>query len=107
MSLDRTASLLDTISTQGISTKAPPTTPDDAMDDPDDHDERLEGSPDASGGGDEQSLRRDYLFYLLSEIEAAVGRVLPELSREDTATVGARMEYLAAKVAGRSDTGSR
>jgi len=42
-----------------------------------------------------QRLRRDNLFYLLSEIEAALDRA--ELSQEDVAAVVARLAHLAVK----------
>ena len=48
--------------------------------------------------GNAHTLRRDYLFYLLIEIEGALVRTLPELSQQDTATVSERLGRLAAKI---------
>lgn len=63
------------------------------MDDTDDDtDEYDDGSVGGNGGAnDERALRRDYLFYLVSEIEGALERTLDDLSQEDAATVGARL----------------
>jgi hypothetical protein len=51
--------------------------------------------------GDEQTLRRDNLVYLLSEIELALDRALSELSHDDATTIGARFNRLGAKVLAR------
>jgi hypothetical protein len=68
---------------------------DDTDDDADEYDDEFDGCH--GGGNDERSLRRDYLFYLLSEIEGALERTLEDLSQEDAATVGARLGRFALK----------
>ena len=50
------------------------------------------------GCGDARTLRRDYLFYHLIEVEGALVRTLPELSQQDAATVSERLGRLSAKV---------
>jgi hypothetical protein len=85
-----------------------PHIPDDAMDDTDDdtdeYDDGFDG--DLGGGNDERTLRRDYLFYLLSEIEGALDRTLEDLSQDDAATVGARLGRFALKVVQRRNSPS-
>jgi len=65
------------------------------MDDIDEYIDEFENVGDDDGA---QRLRRDNLFYLLSEIEGALDRA--ELSQEDTAAVAARLGRLAAKAVG-------
>jgi hypothetical protein len=65
------------------------------MDDAD-ADEFEDGSDWDSSDG--QTLRRDYLFYLLTELEGALGRTLPELPEDDAARVGEWLSRLAAKM---------
>jgi hypothetical protein len=67
----------------------------DAMDDIDEGE--FEDFSAADYGEDQQTLRRDYVLYLLREIEGALGRALP-LSRDDATVVGAGLIRLAATV---------
>ena len=68
----------------------------DAMDDTDEGE--FDDFSDGDYGEDEQTLRRDYVLYLLGEIEGALGRALPTLSRDDATAVGAGLVRLAATV---------
>ena len=64
----------------------------------DDTDEDIDEFENVGDDNDAQRLRRDNLFYLLSEIEMALDRA--ELPQQDVAAVAARLARLAAKAVG-------